>query len=331
MMLASYTTPRMAKKTAKHPIIVWADPQQEGLIREAIDIGKLCVIGVGSDSTTTAAALADAFDCERVADLRQAVHRDEATLLWIAASISLDQTTLKLIHEAQRLVAVNQPQPGAIGRLATVSDALRTVHPIPLMRKSPGYRLAREFLDDFGTVRCVNVSFRSGPGEPALYSRLFDAMDVIASLCGQPEIVDAGLAVPREEKPESLAGLSGHMTVNLRFADDRCACVAISDRAGGWFRGVTVLGDGGCLRISDDGFEWRSAGGDLLDAHEEEEPFSAGALCGMHLLRMIEQRDVGEAPPDIVSLLALCEAARLSSRTGEGEDPRRVISMMSRP
>lgn len=321
----------MAKRQAKHPIIIWAEPQQETLLREAVRAGNLRVIGVGSDTAATTADLAATFDCPRMDDLRQSIHRDEASLLWIASTQSLDQTMLKLINESSRLTAVNQPQPGSIGRLPELTGALRTVHPIPLMRRSPGYRPANDLLADFGTVRSVNVSFRSGRGEPALYSRLFDAIDVVVSLCGKPEMVDAALAVTGEEKPESLAGLTGHMTMNLRFSDDRCACIAISDQAGGWFRGVMVLGEGGCLRISDDGFEWRSADGDIVDAHHGEHLLSAGALCGLHIQRLIEQRDSGEAPADTASLFALCEAARLSSRTGEGEEPRKVMHMLSRP
>jgi len=327
----AYTTPTMAKRSPKHSILLWADRGQEPLIRDAVRAGGLRVVGAGSDSAAAAADLAATFNCSRIDDLRQAVHDKDAVLLWIASQMSLDQATLKLIHESQRLVAVNQPQPGAIGRLPEVNEVLQTVHPIPLMRRSPGYRLARELLDDFGTVRCVTISFRNGPGESGLYSRLLDAMDTIVSLCGKPEIVDAALAAPGTEKPESLAGLHGHMTVNLRFSDDRCACIAISDRAGAWFRGVTVLGDGGCLRISDDGFEWRAPDGSVIDAHEEDEPFNAGTLCGLHVQRLIEQRDAGEAPPDSMMLFALCEAARLSCRTGEGEEPRKVMQMLRRP
>jgi predicted dehydrogenase len=326
----------MAKRGTTGSIIIWADASSAdrdghlAMLRDAVKHGSIRVVGVGSETAAIAADLAAAFKCDRIDDLRQAAQRDDAQLLWITAPMSLDQTTLKLIHDSPRMTAVNQPQPGVMGRLPDLADVLRTVHLVPLMRRSPGYRAAMDVVDDFGVVRCVNVSFRSGPGEPALYSRLYDAMDLIVSLCGQPEIVDAGLAAPGGEKPETLASMHGHMTVNLRFSDDRCACIAVSDRAGAWFRGVTLLGENGSLRISDTDFQWRAADGRAMDAHDEVKPLSAGALCGLHIQRLLERRDDTEPPADMPLLLSLCEAARLSSRTGEGEEPRKVMQMLSR-
>ena len=46
-------------------------------------------------------------------------------------------------------------------------------------------------------------------------------------------------------------------------------------------RGVTVLGDAGCLRISDGGFEWSAADGRVIDHHREDEKQSPGELIGM--------------------------------------------------
>jgi hypothetical protein len=156
-------------------------------------------------------------------------------------------------------------------------------------------------------------------------------MDAVDQLCGEAESIDAALATPMPDPPENLAGLCGHMTINMRFPGSRCACVAVSDSAGTWFRGVTVLGETGCLRISDDGFEWIAPDGELLDSHESEERTTPGLLIGMQIARVLEGRDANEPPPDHARLLSLCEAARLSARTGQGEAPRKLLRMLSRP
>jgi predicted dehydrogenase len=155
-------------------------------------------------------------------------------------------------------------------------------------------------------------------------------MDLVFTLCGVVETMDAALATPLARVPDLLAGLHGHLTLNMRFPGHYCACVAVSDRAGAWFRGVTVLGDGGCLRINDGGFDWLAPDGRLLDSHHEERNLTAGELIGEQIKRMLGGLDTNEVPPDNARLLALCEAARLSCRTGQGEAPRKMFEMMKR-
>jgi hypothetical protein len=174
------------------------------------------------------------------------------------------------------------------------------------------------------------VFLRSGPGQGTLFARLFDAMDLVFTLCGVVETMDAALATPLPGVPDTLAGLHGHLTLNMRFPGNRCACVAVSDRAGAWFRGVTVLGDGGCLRINDSGFDWIAPDADVLESHHDDRILSVGELVGEQISRLLKRLDVNEAPPDNARLLALCEAARLSCRTGQGEAPRKMFEMMKR-
>ena len=92
--------------------------------------------------------------------------------------------------------------------------------------------------------------FRCGLGQGTLFSRLFDAMDLLQSICGPIESINASLSGPLERVPEDLHALHGHMTINLRFKPNRCACIALSNHAGNWFRGlleshgVEVVGEG---------------------------------------------------------------------------------------
>ena len=199
-----------------------------------------------------------------------------------------------------------------------------------MMRSSPGYRAAAEAIEQLGQRHCVNVSLRSGPGEGTLLARLLDAMDVVEALCGMPQTIDAALAGPLQGIPDSAADLRGHLTANMRFLENLCACIAVSDSAGCWFRGVTILGEGGSVRITDAGFDWIAPDGRVVESHEQA-MMPPGRLVGMEIKRMIERADSTEPPLDHARLLGLCEAARLSCRTGEAEEPAKVLEVLSRP
>jgi len=95
-----------------------------------------------------------------------------------------------------------------------------------------------------------------------------------------------------------------------------------------WHRAVTLLADAGCLRIDDRGFLWQPREGNA-ERQEASDAERGGALVGHQVRRMLERRDHAPAP-DTARLLALCEAARLSCRTGHGETPSRMLEMSSR-
>jgi len=312
-----------------HRILAWADADQLSFVRSVADHPALELVSIGAEHTDSAIKLANALEVEREDDLRRAMQRDDFDLFWLACPLVLEPATAKLIRERRLRVMATQPHPASLADLANAEEAA-TVHFVPIMRRSPGYRATADILSDFGEPRCVNITMRCGHGQGNLFARLFDAMDIIDALCGEPEIIDAALVSPTPGVAEALADLHGHMTINIRFPENRCACVAISDRAGAWFRGVTILGEGGCLRINDDGFEWHSVDGELVDSHQALEPSSPGQLVAANIIRVLEQLDTTDAPPDAGKLLAMCEAAKLSCRTGEGETPRKMLKMMSR-
>ena len=91
------------------------------------------------------------------------------------------------------------------------------------------------------------------------------------------------------------------------------------------------MAEGGCLRLDDAGFEWTSQDGDILDSHREKKTLNPGQLIAIQTMRLLDKQSTSEPPPDNAKLLAVCEAARLSCRTGQGEAPRRMLEMLSRP
>ncbi len=311
--------------------MVWATRAQEELLRKVFSDESISLLAVGSDESATAADLAATHHAERLEDLRQALHREDADLLWLAGPVDLEPATLKLIGQKSLRTFSSYPQPDSIGDLLSQPDDGVTIGVLPLMQRSAGFRAAEEIFESFGRVECISISFRSDPSSGSLFSRLYDAMDVVTRRCGEADTIDAALVSPTGDTPETLGDLTGHMTVNLRFPENRSASITISDRAGRWFRGITMLGPGGCLRVDEGQFEWIGPDGVTVDSHAETEaPTGLGGIIATQLRRAVERRDATEPPADHARLMAACEAARVSSRTGEWESPRSVMRMFSR-
>ena len=314
----------------RHRIFVWASANQSDLIRSAIEAADIELAAIGSSEHNDSIRLAEQFDAPRAEDLRQGLNSHEADALWLAEPVEPDLEIIRHARQMHLPILSCLPLPSSLNDLTANPDLAAAVRFCPLMRLSPGVQAAAQVLPDFGHRQCVNIFLRCAAHESALFAREFDAVDMIDSLCGTAEMIDAALAPPSPGVPEALADLHGHLTANMRFPENRCACIAASDQAGAWFRGVTVLGEGGCLRIDDAGFEWIAPDGRIVDSVREKSIQSPGELIGRQIRRMFDEMDSTDAPPETAKLLALCEAIRLSCRTGHGEAPRRMIEMLTR-
>ncbi len=85
--------------------------------------------------------------------------------------------------------------------------------------------------------------------------------------------------------------------------------------------------------MTDNSCEIRDISGDLLDSMEHPQSAYAegGKFIGMEILRMVKGLDEDDTPHDMAFILALCEAARLSCRTGQGESPANILTMLKSP
>jgi hypothetical protein len=312
---------------ARPRLIIWAQFSQRELIADAAGAAGVELAGVASAVPDEAAKLAEALGVMRVDDVRRAVRAGAADALWLATPWSEDgglrdamraEGVRVFMSELPPLLTLN---PGTLIALSAF---------VPLARRSPGYRAAAAAIEALGSTGCLNLAFRCGPGQGSLFARLYDAMDIVNSLVGCPEMIDAACAGPLPSTPDSLPAMVGSITANLRFRENRCASVAVTDRAGSWFRGITALGDAGCVRLDDQGFEWLGADGRRIDAHREPAALTPGTLIGQHLRLALGGSADGVPPPDHPLLLSLCETVRLSCRTGGPEEPRRVREMISR-
>jgi hypothetical protein len=317
-------------------LIAWVERGQEKVVIDAVAAADLHLIGIGATATATADAMSLALAVPRVDDLRQAILREDADVLWLVAPERIEADERRLIREVGRPAISSEPRPVAVADLLMNPEEATTAHFVPLFRRSPGYRGAMDLIEEFGRPQCAAVEFCSTGGEGTLFARLFDAVDAVEALCGPAETIDAALAgAPGAAGavPESLEHLHGHLTASIRFADDCCAALVASDAAGAWRRRLTLLSRAGRLTITDAGSAFISADGRRIESHPDDDPLSPGALIGMQIMRLLEHRDASATalPPDTTRLLALCEAARLSCRTGQGETPARLLEMLSKP
>lgn len=336
-------------------VFVWLVPEQIELVRHVAATAGLRITRAGSPLKGQSGAVATALGVPTADDLRIALANEPADLAWIAAAGSFgaeaaDDTAAVQAASARGLkVATLEPIPASALDLAAggwaSSGGIRPVDAIrflPLARLSASFREAAEVLEPFGPIRAMSLESWCAPADGSLGARLFGAMELVLSLMGEPETIDAQYVGPAHGRGvhalpgETLRDLHGDMTANLRFADGRAVALALSDNAGRWNRTVTLLGPGGRLRIFDDGFEWIGPGGEKVD---ESRPArrSRGAATPPHavlaiaesLNRLLDPSVPEPAPLDYAAILAMGQAALLSARTGQCESPATIARMAS--
>lgn len=283
--------------------VVWLAPEQAGLVREVARIAGLEIVAAGSPARGHSQAVASELGARALDDLRAAVAQADAELFWIlapgtfgtgqgpedaaaigaASSRGVKITTLEPIPGAALdLVAGGWASPGVVPRPV---DAVRFC---PLARLSKSFREAADLLETFGPVRTLAVEAWCASRHGSLGARLFSALELVHSLMGEPETIDAAYVGPGFARGvhavpgESLRDLRGDMTANLRFADGRAACIVASDQGGRWSRGATFLGAGGRIRVTDAGLEWIGPDGAVVEQgalREDEAMGGAGEVA----------------------------------------------------
>ena len=309
-------------------LLVWTVPEHRKLVADAVSTSGAELVAMGSDSLAGAAACSRVLDTTPIADIREAIQCDDADIMWMTTAVSIESSLRQLMECRPRRYLLSEPPAGAVADLLSETMPVPQASLVPLMRLSPGYLKAQDALNEFGEITSVHMAFRCGAGEGGLAGRLLDAMDLVDCLCGEPEGIFATLRSPLPGIPEPLDQLHGHLGASLRMADHRCITLSLSNLAGTWFRGVTIIGEGGTLRLSDNSMQWLGPDGRQIDTTSPERPLRPGELVGQQIRRISENRDVLDAPSNDTHLLVLCETARLSCLTGQVECPNSLRNML---
>lgn len=356
-------------------LIAWAEPDQVGLLRALALEADLALVGAGANGAGQSRAIAGMLNIQPIEDLRSTLinpkAEEKADLLVILSRPELD---FAQIPPTALKIATLEPIPDSAlspvaGDWSPASQGPRTtpVHFIPLVRFGEPVRNASEHLTSFGEVSAFMHESLGMPGEGSLGAHLFGAMDLVHLMMGEPDNIDAMFIPPpgavnqRVMPGETLAKLDGTITASMRFPGRRGATIVVSNCASKWSTTTTLIGGGGRLRFTSEGFEWLSASGAVLDDSLKPRkkrtrgaipatPLNAAALIdgdkgkdekaaptfssayvssvAASLRRLVDNTLFPEPPGDVTTALALGQAALLSCRTGQPESPATIRRMI---
>jgi len=325
----------MTRTAAPTQAIVWTDAAGAPLVERVLGYqSDVAVAAVGGPRKGDLSDLAGRLVIDEVADdLRQMIinagERDVDLLLATQQGVKLDDIRLALDSGVDVLT---------LEPLTTQADrALLSTEPTtkagwlwltPLLRFSPGYLAAVQPQEALGPIRSIGLSSTAAPGTVSLLARLVDCLDMLIAWLGVPVTIDAAWTGPLTEAPDDLRGITGHLAMNVHFADNVAAAVQISDRAAVTRRSMTVIGEDGTLLLDDDRYRLFTADGEQLDATETDRTHHAdlAELIAHQWRHLLTTRPTGKQP-DPRAILGCCEAAMLSARTGQAESTETLVRM----
>jgi hypothetical protein len=335
-------------------IAVWLEPGQAEFVRAAADHGRFSIAAAGSPVKGQSGHVAAHLGCEPFDDLRSALVEGDCPLVWLAAAgefgggtDDLDARAVLAATARGVRVVTSEPIPSSALNLAPAGwsspgggEAGARLRFACLPRLSRPFMEGQEVLSAFGPPRLVQIEAWSSPAEGTLGARLVGAVDLLVSLMGEPESIDAALVGPA--KPGAggtLRDLHGDLSAMMRMSDGRSAVVTASNAAGRWGCVVTLISAEGRLRFYDDGFEWVGPGGARRDelrlgrrTRGSTSLAQAGAVvAGESIATLLDPGAPDPGPLALEQVLTISQAALLSARTGNPESPESIRRMMLVP
>ena len=326
-----------SSSSAHRPLLVWAGADQIPWLSSALERAGLTPARAGGPGLTPHQITE--LGAEPIADLSMALrsvsHADvlllnrpaEGTLEWLESRAAAAELRKKNV-----VVTSLDPLPtSALSPLLVEDDdPYRAVYP----RRSPIGVAFFDAMTTFGAAQTVLYAARGVASQGGLGALLVGALDTLSHLQGEPEAIDAAISTPRAASgvraapADDLSLLRGSLTAHLRFESGASAVIALADSCGRSFRGVTVTGDAGLIRFSNEGFEWTDTAGALVD--RTDAPGDPVAVLADQIIATATGPAPAE-PPSAARTLALAGAAVLSARTGQPESPvtiRRMAGMV---
>ncbi len=336
--------------------MIWAMPGQVEMLSGALGRAGVEVVGAGCPVSAQTGTVAQGFGCGVQDDLRHMLSSETPDLVLLAApgefghrDLEYDLGALQVAHSREVAVASLEPIPGEATVISGTrwGEALQTgafgefVRVVPMVRRGKLIDELMATLETFGVIRSMSVSICAPGVYGSLGARVFETMDLVRTLVGVPEIIDASYQVGGQvggnanglhQLPgQSLRDLHGTMTAHLRMGDGRGVLMQVSDQVGRSGVSMTIFGDEGEIRVWDGGFRRLDGDGVSIDSFEFEkdsdvEPSSARLT--EQLIQLCSGVGPVRSPVDHASVLAMGHTALLSARTGQGETPETIRRLL---
>jgi len=333
--------------------MIWARPEQTGPIRRAVERAGVSIVGAGCPDPTRGSEVAAALGCDHIDDLRRMLSAESPDLVLLAdpggfgdRDLETDLVALQQAHSRETAVATLEPIPAEATVVSGTSwsDSLQSgalsqfVQQVPLLRHTRVIEELAASLETFGRIRSMSCSLMSPAILGSLGARLFDTMDLVRTLVGVPETIDASYAAAssraglHELPGQSLRGLHGILTIHARMPDGRGAIVQVSDQAGRSTLAMNLVGAEGNIELTDRGFTRYDADGAEIDACVIERDAGTDpteARLSEQLIQLCSGvASTTRAPVDHASVLAMGHTTLLSARTGQGETPETIRRLL---
>lgn len=331
--------------------MVWAIPEQVEMLAAVLSAGGIEVVGAGCPVSAQSGTVAQGFGCPVQDDLRHMLSSEDPDLMLLAAPGSFGQqdlehdlAALQRAHSREVAVATLEPIPGEATVISGTSwtEALHTgafgefVRVVPMIRRG---RLIDEMmatLETFGPIRSLNVSLVAPKVYGSLGARVFEVMDLVRTLVGVPEMIDASYqgassAGLHQLPGQSLRELHGVLAAHLRMSDGRGVLMQVSDQVGRSGLMIDALGDEGQIRLRDEGFTRFDLDGKEIDSFviERDEAVDPSSMrLTEQLIQLCSGVGPVRSPVDHASVLAMGHTALLSARTGQGETPETIRRLL---
>ena len=315
-------------------VAVWAGERQASILRAMFDDGPLEPAAIGGEAASVRDE-ATRFDVPHHDDPRGLALADaDATLIADPDRVMPTEVLASMIAEAERArrpLLTLAPRPASIEESAELLGSANLPTPVPCFRDLPAGRRLIDAATAFESPTAATIECSGPEREAAITGRLFDAFDLLSIWFGIPTHVDAAAARPVATPSTGPT----RILATARFADGRAASVTAGTEVGRHARVVTLFGPSGRLQSNDGRLDWAGPGGESIDRESSPEggevDFTTELAASIRAqVRIRAGVEKGRSSETTVDLLATCEAAMLSARTGEPESIDAVRRMIGR-
>ena len=312
----------------------WVGDRLASLLERMLQISTFSCTHLGGEGPAIR-ALASRLEIPHLDDPRSLARAESPATLIMDPGTPLNSEVLTAMmaasSEAGRPLLSMTPRPSLVlDQIEDTTHALEsgtTPQPMPLFRTLRSGRRLIEAARAFGTPSSATVEVTGPCLDGTLGTRLMDALDLLSEWFGAPGTVQAiGI---RNQAPSDVVS---RILAVARYPDGRAATLIAGADGGRLSRSVTIHGEAGRLQYTNGVVDWSD-----LDGHQVEltPPVASHPDdLARELVESVTNAMEGFNPPrplnTMLDLLAACETAMLSTRTGETESFDSVRGMIGR-